>query len=160
LQFSIAKLFLLILFFGLLLGATFTFPNLAGLFTLFILAGFILPAFVIVGVVNTRGLRQSFFLGAMVTGIPHFVYVGYMILWLPQSFDGANDFTSMLEFVENSKFGRIGQFIWILMGCLGGLSGMAAYGLITMGTKPKKPVEEPDSKSSTTTPDSGNDARH
>ncbi len=142
-QFSLAKLFLVLLFIGLLLGATFSLPQSIGLIMLVFISSFVLPAFVIVGVIQTRGIRQAFFLGALFTGIPHTVFNTYLVVSYAMGSGASGKFDSLAEFADDSRAVHIVQLLAILLGCFGGLSGMAAYCFFRMGTKAKLPLSEP-----------------
>ena len=97
------------------------------------MALFVVPPFIIVGAVNTRGLRQSFFLGAMVSGMAHFVVNIYIAVMLTASLTenglGADDFAeTWIRYLNGFGF---------LLGSLGGLSGMATYYFLKLDGKTK-----------------------
>ena len=134
-QFSIARLLLITLFVNFVVAATFAFPPILGVSVLTFLALFIVPPFIIVGAVNTRGLQQSFFLGAMISGTAHFVvciYVGVMITAsiAEGGFSGSDMDELWLRYLHGIGF---------LLGTIGGLSGMASFYFLKLGKKSKSP---------------------
>jgi hypothetical protein len=140
-QFSIARLLLITLFVNIVVAATFVFPPLIGISLLTFVALFVVPPFIIVGAFNTRGLRQSFFLGAMISGTAHFVINVYLAVILLVSFSEGG-FTSTdwgqpwIQYLNGAGF---------LLGSIGGLSGMTTYCFLKLGEKrevmPQKPVD-------------------
>jgi hypothetical protein len=139
-QFSIARLLAITLFVNFVVAATFAFPPMIGIPLMTFLAMFVVPPFIIVGVANTRGLRQSFFLGAMVTGTPHFVISAYIFVMVIVAGVGG-DFSP-------SDFDEVGFYQYIhgagfLAGSIGGACGMASYWFLKFG-EPKKKTSEPD----------------
>lgn len=122
-QFSIARLLLITLFVNLIVAATFAFPAVVGISVLTFVAMFVVPPFIVVGAFNTRGLRQAFFLGTMVSGTAHFVINIYVVFLLIASLAGDGFSSSDLE---DAGF-RYLNGIMFLLGAIGGLSGMAAY---------------------------------
>ncbi len=142
-QFSIARLLLITLFVNFVVAATFAFPPIVGILILTFVAMFVVPPFVLVGVVNTRGIRQSFFLGAMVTGIPHFFITAYLlVVCVISGFDGI-DLGDFDELANNGY--RYIHGIGFLVGSIGGLCGMASYWFMKLGKdknpQPKQRVE-------------------
>ena len=135
-QFSIARLLLITLFVNFIVAATFVFPPTIGVSVLTFVALFIVPPFIIVGVVNTRGLRQSFFLGVMISGTAHFVINVYIAVMLLISFadGGVNladfDDDNWIQYLNGAGF---------LLGSIGGVSGMAAYYSLKLGDQKKVP---------------------
>lgn len=137
-QFSIAKLLLVTLFVNFVVAAAFAFPPTLGVATLTFVALFVVPPFVIVGVVNTRGLRQSFFLGAMVSGSAHYVLNVYFAVMIAMTvFENG---VSTADFADDSL--RYVNACGFLLGALGGLCGMAAHYFLTIG-QPRKPTNNP-----------------
>lgn len=139
-QFSIARLLLITLFVNFVVAATFAFPPEIGVPVLTFLALFVVSPFIIVGVVNTRGLRQSFFLGAMISGTAHFVICIYiaLIVWvslIDGGYVGSDVDETWIRYLNGIGF---------LLGSIGGLSGMATYYFLKLGGKcdvPQKPVD-------------------
>lgn len=136
-QFSIARLLLITLFVNFVLAASFALPGALGYLVLTCISLFVIPPFIIVGVVNTRGLRQSFFLGAMVSGIPHFIFTVYYGAMVAISL-ASGDLDGWDElFAADSELGGI-QYVHplcYLMGAIGGGFGMAAYLFFQWGDK-------------------------
>lgn len=124
-RFSIARLLCFTLVFGIFMGLSFGLPVEIGFPILTAISLFILPPVIIVGVINTRGARQAFFLGCMLAGIGHHVFSLYIGITLSASFwqdlGGGDD---MLEYF------RFAHLIGISFGLIGGLSGVCAYFLV------------------------------
>lgn len=123
-QFSITRLFVITTFIAVLLSATFGLPDNLGAFVQWIMCMFVLPPFVVVGVISSRGLRQAFFIGAMVAGLPHYLANFYI------SFNVITFHESMLTIETFSDFDnnyRLRNLTLIGLGCFGGLMGMLAY---------------------------------
>ena len=139
-QFSIARLLLITLFVNFIVAATFVFPPAIGVSVLTFVALFIVPPFIIVGAVNTRGLRQSFFLGAMISGTAHFVINVYLGVMLTASFtDSGFDASELTE-----TWIRYLNGFGFLLGSIGGLSGMATFYFLKLGEKREKPTSPVD----------------
>ena len=96
-QFSIAKLLLVTLFVNFMVAASFAFPPQIGFPLLTFVALIVIPPFIIVGAFNTRGLRQSFFLGAMVAGTPHFIVSAYFAVMVAFSVISDGDFSELTD---------------------------------------------------------------
>ena len=104
--------------------------SLLGVFILTSLSLFVLPPFVQVGVFTTRGPRKAFFIGAAVAGVPHFVSAVY--------FAAAYGFAALAEYPIGDIFEQsddlsyitIGHLVGIVLGSLGGVSGVLSYGLL------------------------------
>jgi len=130
-QFSIARLLLITLFVNFVVAATFAFPPIVGILLLTFVAMFVVPPFILVGVVNQRGIQQSFFLGAMITGIPHFIVTAYFfVVCVISGFDGID----LGDLDELADYGyRYVHAIGFLIGTIGGISGMASYWFLSFG---------------------------
>lgn len=139
-QFSIARLLLITLFVNFVLAATFALPGAMGYLMLTFVSLFVLPPLLVVGVFNTRGLRQSFFLGAMVTGIPHFVFTVYYGLMIASSVV-SEDLNIFLD-VDETGLGGLEYVhpIGYLLGAIGGSFGMAAFAFLKIGENQKTPT--------------------
>ena len=123
-QFSIAKLLAVVVFINIVIAATWGLPAIVGMAVLLFISAVVLPPFLIVGAVNTRGIRQAFFLGAMVVGTPHFIYCTYIgVVLAIQSLDGE----SLLEMVDEDTTGNVIHLVGYVIGAIGGVCGMAAY---------------------------------
>jgi hypothetical protein len=134
-QFSIARLLLITLFVNFVLAATFALPFAVGFMILTFVSLFVIPPFVIVGAVHTRGIRQSFFLGAMVTGIPHFLVCVYCAVIVVFSFGDLSEMVDSTD--EAAGVLRYIHAIGYLLGAVGGGCGMAAYAFYKFGEQPK-----------------------
>jgi hypothetical protein len=142
-KFSILNLMLLTFGIALLAGCTFSFPKI-GYLILSIFSVFVIPPFIWVGIVNTRGARQSFFIGAAITGTPHFIYSVYTGIFLATNAisttrvfgpSGVTETTTgLMDSIDSSMV--YFHSIPILLGCMGGGMGMFAYWvLVTSGPK-------------------------
>jgi hypothetical protein len=136
-QFSIAKLLLVTLFINFIVAASFAFPPVIGFPLVTFICLFVIPPFIVVGAVNTRGIRQSFFLGAMVAGVPHFIVSAYMAIMVGFTLSGAD----WSDFTEMESPMRYMHVLGLLIGALGGVSGMASFYFLKYGPKqsPSKP---------------------
>ena len=147
-RFSIAKLLVAMLLLNILVCLTFATPAWIGYPLLTLIALIIVPPMIIVGVVNTRGPRQAFFLGCMVAGLPHFVmslYMGVMLVFSYEDWSWANE-----EGVRVMQLAQLGGYF---LGLLGGLSGVAGWFLIVGNDALKDVGEKKTSKDSFPSPD-------
>ncbi len=133
-RFTLGRLFVLTGFVAFIAANVFIFPSNLAAIILFFLATIVFPPFVWIGVIQSRGSQQAFFIGAMVSGIPHFVFSAYFVCTI-LFFSGLR--LDELEIVElwNGLFqSDVGMErgvlyvhgIGIILGCIGGLSGMLA----------------------------------
>jgi hypothetical protein len=134
-QFSIARLLLITLFVNFVLAATFALPFALSFIVLTFVSLFVIPPFVVVAVVQTRGVRQSFFLGAMVTGIPHFLICIYYAVMVAAGFGDLSEVWDIGD--EDVGPIRYIHAIGYLLGAIGGGCGMAAYAFYSLGEPPK-----------------------
>jgi len=142
-RFSIAKLLVAMLLLNVLVCLAFAAPAWVGYPILTLIALIIVPPIIIVGVVNTRGPRQAFFLGCMVAGLPHFIislYMGVMIVLSYQDWSWATD--------DGTWIMQLTQVGGYFLGLLGGLSGVGAYYLLGCGEQQESRTREasPDEK--------------
>lgn len=102
----------------LLIAATFSIPGPVGAMILVFASLIMFPAFVIVGLVNTRRETQSWFLGAVVAIVPIYWFNIYfsMLGGFGVSLDGSDDF--YLRVMQLINYGAV---------LLGGLSGWGSY---------------------------------
>ncbi len=130
-QFSLKRLLILFAFANLLIAAAFVFPPILSMIVFTFVALVVLPPIIMVGVVQTRGSRQAFFLGAMVTGTPHFIINLYLLLM----FSAELDFSQLMA--TDDDFGYFGMMHlgFIVIGTLGGLMGMAAHAMLLPASK-------------------------
>lgn len=131
---SISHLMLVTVGMALLACCSFVYPKIGYLILAFA-AIFVIPPFVWVGIIQTRGCRRAFFLGAAVTGIPHFIFSTYYGFFLATSFlestplysasDVASQSPSLLDQID--QYMVFTHSVPILLGCFGGLMGMIAH---------------------------------
>ncbi|MEL7496993.1 MAG: hypothetical protein AAFN77_05245 [Planctomycetota bacterium] len=129
-KFSIARLIVAITLANVVFGLTFAAPAEIGIPILTFISLVILPPALIVGAVNTRGVRQAFFLGCMFAGIAHFILSTYIAIFF--SFSPSTFVTDLVE--ENSVLRYI-HLIGYMLGLTGGLSGVGMYYLIAHENK-------------------------
>ena len=131
-QFSLKRLLVLFAFANLLIAAAFVFPPLLSTIVFTFVSLVVLPPIVIVGVVHTRGSQQAFFLGAMVTGMPHFIMNLYWLVVVSMTLH----FEQLAGTAE--ELGSFGVFHlgFIILGALGGLMGMVAHATLLSAKKP------------------------
>lgn len=135
-QFSILRIMLVTAFVSFVLAAVFGLPTPVGFLVLTFVSLFVLPPFIVVGVVNTRGLRQSFFLGAMISGIPHFLITAYFGCWIAILIVSGEGYASLANDGLVDEVGMpIVHAAGFLVGTLGGLSGMASYAFLKVGNR-------------------------
>ena len=139
-QFSLAKFMVALLFVNILAGMTFALPLAWSVAVTTLVSVLVFPPIILVGCVQTRGLRQAFFLGALVAGTPHFVasvyyfavfaisLVGGNLIWAELSGASPSDEEAMIRYVHP---------ICYLIGLAGGLVGMGAH-LFLRSAKPAK----------------------
>ncbi len=144
-QFSLKRLLILFAFANFLIAAAFVFPPFLSMIVFTFVSLVVLPPVVIVGVVQSRGSRQAFFLGAMVTGTPHFVINLYMLSMVLVSFDVSSLLASDSEF---NYFGVIHLGL-IVIGALGGLMGMVAHAFLLPVSGSENPDQNAESKTGT-----------
>jgi len=130
-QYSLKRLLTLFAFANLLIAAAFVFPPLLSMIVFTFVSLVVLPPIVMVGVVQTRGSQQAFFLGAMVTGTPHFIISLYMLIMVSVTLD-----IDQLAATSSDEFDYFGvmHLGFIILGTLGGLMGMAGH-VALMGAK-------------------------
>lgn len=129
-RFSIARLLIATVLVNVVLCLSYAAPVWIGFPALSFLSLIVIPPMIIVGVVNTRGARQAFFLGCMLSGIAHWVTSLYFVVVVGvSSFDGS----AFLEFFDGDEWGILRSFhaIGYLVGVLGGLSGVGMYFFVT-----------------------------
>ena len=126
-RFSIARLIVATLLVNIVVCLTFAAPFEIGFPILTFISLVIIPPAMVVGVVNTRGARQAFFLGCMFAGLCHFVVSLYVAA--VYSFGAA----SLSEFGSEDAPLRYVHLIGYTIGLTGGLSGVGMYYLVTMG---------------------------
>ncbi len=130
-RFSISKLLVGTGFLCLFLALSFAIPQPIGFYIQTGISLFVLPPILIVGVVNTRGLRQAFFLGSMFAGFAHFCYCLTKMVTLSWGiFDGSAVFE--VEELDRTEAFMISitHFVGIGAGIIGGITGMLAYRFI------------------------------
>lgn len=123
-KFTIGTLLLVTLTVAVLLACGFILPAGIGALILTFISLFVLPPFIWVGAINLRGTQQAFFLGAIVSGIPHFVYSAYAaITYVIYRSEG-------LSYILDPEFPRdycYIHLIGILLGCFGGFWGTVSH---------------------------------
>ena len=132
-RFSTRSFFLVIAFYGFFLAITFSLQSPFGLLLMNFLALLVLPPFVQVGVITTRGLTRGFFIGTAVAGIPHFVFSLFLIYYaivagaieLEEAF-----WTDLFDYEETCAYILVCHLIGITFSSIGGLSGFISYGLL------------------------------
>lgn len=127
-RFSIAKLLVAMLLLNILVCLSFAAPSWIGYPLLTLIALIVVPPMILVGVVNTRGPRQAFFLGCMVAGLPHFIialYTGVVMVISYEDWSWADG-----EVAWIMQIAHIGGYF---LGMLGGLSGFGAYFVLGCG---------------------------
>jgi len=152
-QFSISKFLVFVTFVCVLVAAAFAMPPMWGLFVLSFISLMVLPPFLWVGVFNTRGPVQAFFLGAIITGIPHFVASLCMAMPILMGAASADfDLADLLGIFSTSEEGgeeviylNITHFMGIFVGAMGGSIGMFAWWFIKSGSK-EDASSKPDSQ--------------
>ena len=128
-RFSLANLLVITGLICLLMAATFGMPSLIGLSLHCFVSLVVLPPIIFVGVLSTKGQRRAFFAGAMVSGIPHFIWSVYFTV------------TMGFELLDGSGVVLLGGFgggfnislthvIGYMIGLMGGLSGVATHRLL------------------------------
>lgn len=149
-RFSIARLLIATVLVNLVLCLSYAVPAWIGFPALTFLSLIIIPPMIIVGVVNTRGARQAFFLGCMLSGIAHWVISMYMAVMFGVS---AFDSSGMSDIFEADEFGilRGMHAIGYLIGIMGGLSGVGMYFFVRTDT-PKPAETKPSADVTETTP--------
>ena len=130
-RFSMAKLLVAMLLLNVLVCLTFAAPAYIGYPILTLISLIIIPPAILVGVVNTRGPRQAFFLGCMVAGLPHFIFSVYIAVMLVFSFSDVTFSTDD----ESDWLVQLTHLGGYFLGMLGGLSGVGAYFLIVASEK-------------------------
>ena len=117
-RFSIAKLIVVIFLASIVFCLTFAVDPYIGIPLLTFVSLFLIPPVLLVGAVNTRGAKQAFFLGCMISGIAHFVVSVYLALFV---FMGAlTDWGDE----EVLRYLHLGGYIF---GLIGGCAGVGAY---------------------------------
>ncbi|MEM7559256.1 MAG: hypothetical protein AAF394_09035, partial [Planctomycetota bacterium] len=97
-RFSILKLVALTSFVALAFAATFAMPFGMGFLLLSCLSILVLPSVIAVGAAVTRGRQQAFFLGALVSGVTHYVisvYLGVTMGMVLMSGEGVSALTQL-----------------------------------------------------------------
>ena len=138
-QFSLAKFMVALLFVNILAGMTFALPLAWSVAVTTLVSVLVFPPIILVGCVQTRGLRQAFFLGALVAGAPHFIGSVYYCIVLGISMAGAG-MLPIYQVVYGGDDGtlvlRLIHPLCYLFGALGGLVGMAIH-VFLRSEKPK-----------------------
>ena len=129
-HYSIAKMLAAMLFINIVVCLTFAVPVEIGFPILTFFSLIVLPPAIIVGIVNTRGARQAFFLGCMCAGMAHFVASVYIAIYYAFEPSGINN---QLDEAPLCYIHLIGYTI----GLIGGISGVGMYYLITLGQSEK-----------------------
>ena len=129
-KFSMARMMAVMGFVSIVLAATFAMPSYIGWGILTAISLLFMPQLIWVGAFNTRGRKQAFFVGAILSGIPHFVVAAYLVIYLGIS--GEWDFSADLPWIN------IIHPIGYLIGLVGGLGGMFAHWLIVTPRNPKE----------------------
>ncbi len=137
-RFSIAHLILATLVINLVVFMTFAVPFWIGFPIMTLVSLAVIPPAIIVGVVNTRGPRQAFFLGCMVAGVSHFIICIYLASAFAFDVSGFNS-------LEDEPI-RFAHFVGILIGACGGLSGVGMYCWLKSGEPGQAPVEKQNSE--------------
>lgn len=144
-RFSIARLLIATVLVNIILCLSYAAPVWIGFPALSFLSLIIIPPMIIVGVFNTRGARQAFFLGCMLSGIMHWVVSLYMAVMVAMSsFDGSG----MSDLLAADELGIFRSFhiIGYVIGIIGGLSGVGMYFFVTsdptQAVKKEPPAEE------------------
>ena len=135
-RFTIAKLLIAMLLLNVLVCLSFAAPAWIGYPILTLISLIVVPPIIIVGVVNTRGPRQAFFLGCMVAGMPHFLVSLYMAVIMVISYQ---DWDWLDE--DGVWVMQMSHVAGYFLGMLGGLSGLGAYFMIVGNDRKKKSVE-------------------
>ena len=123
-RFTIAKLILATLVINLVVCLTFAVPTEIGFPILTFVSLIVIPPAIVVGVVNTRGVRQAFFLGCMLSGVAHFifcVYVAMVFAFGEAIYDSVNDGFQYMH------------LIGFIVGLCGGMSGVGMYYWLKFG---------------------------
>lgn len=131
-KFTIGNLLIVTSFIASMLACAFVVPPVIGTAVLTLISLLVLPPFVWVGLINLRGRRQAFLVGAMIGGIPHFIYSAYfgtsIAFYLYAEFS--------MEYVFDQEVPRIFGYIHLIgicISCFGGLSGIASYRVLRCG---------------------------
>ena len=126
-RFTIAKLLIATVLINIAVCLTFAVPFEIGFPILTFISLVVLPPMIIVGVVNTRGARQAFFLGCMFAGIGHFIVsVWIFIAFAFGQFGGSSDFKDLPKYIHLAGYA---------IGLMGGLSGVGMFYLVTTGQR-------------------------
>jgi lipid-A-disaccharide synthase-like uncharacterized protein len=130
-KFSMAKMMAVMGFVSLVLAAAFAMPPFIGYLVLTIISLLFLPQFIWVGAINTRGRPQAFFIGAILSGIPHFCVSAYFLFAVGaymevDVFDSSNN--------EEAYMVNIVHLIGYAIGLFGGLGGVLAHWFIVPKT--------------------------
>ncbi len=141
-RFSMAKLMVGVLLLNLLLCLSFVTPLNIGYPLLTLVSLAVIPPFVIVGVFNTRGAKQAFFLGCMVAGTPHFIFSVYMAVMMSFSFsEWVNSSGDSDAWIMQSS-----HLVGYMIGALGGLSGLGAFYFINSEERSESEVQRKESQ--------------
>ena len=131
-RFSILSFLIVILFVNLLVGLVFGVGGPLAYLLITLIALFVLPPFLWVGLIQTRGVKQSFFIGAIVSGIPHAVITAWMLSMVVAQGDlidiwESNNWT---EDADDYLFFNVMHLVFIFLGTMGGLVGMGSFVLL------------------------------
>jgi len=133
-RFSIAQLIAVIFLANIAICLTFAAPIEIGYPILTFISLFIIPPALLVGAINSRGSRQAFFLGCMISGMAHFIISVCLTVFMAIYF---NDFATMFtgDDVAHLKYLHLCGYI---VGLIGGCTGVGAYSLVTHEKNSKK----------------------
>lgn len=117
-SFSLARMLTVVSLACLVVAATFSLPGVIGALILIFVSLVLFPVFTIVGLVNTRGEIQSWFLGAVVSMVPVYWFNIYMAFvgGFGISLGGSDDFS--LRILQLVNYGIV---------ILGGVAGWGSY---------------------------------
>lgn len=130
-KFSMAWMMTVMGFVSVVLAAAFAMPPLVGFFVLTFISVAVMPQLIWIGAINSRGRKQAFFIGAILSGIPHFTITSYCLFLYavePSSL-GAGDELGIINIIHVAGY---------VVGLLGGVGGVLSHCFIV----PEKSVYE------------------
>ena len=142
-QFSLAKFMIALLFVNILAGMTFALPLAWSVGLMALVSVLVFPPIILVGCVQTRGLRQAFFLGALVAGTPHFIAsVYYFVMFSIALVNGGLSWAEMNTATPSAEEAMLRYIhpVCYLIGLAGGLIGMGAHLFLRSGKPAKTPA--------------------
>ncbi len=144
-QVSLKTILVVVIFLSIITALSYAVPFMIGYLLLTVISLVVFPPVLVTGVVYSRGSKQAFFIGCMVTGMIHYFINFYMAV----SFLIGGAFTNfdidevLVEDTEVGLFVRSFTLMMYALGFLGGCSAWVAHRLFHKQTDAQISAKEP-----------------